>query len=243
MRTQSHCLLHLQFQRHHLPSHPSILTLPTQIILGRNSDGNIGGASKQGSCLTTVPGTIIILGDSSLARCAGATCSEAFSQQPSHRHHDSCLSRKSSWQTNAARRGSSRNLIYGGEDSFTGASETAQAFTFYMPMPPPSYWIGLGQPPPALDWQQFGNTMGRSRPPPKPNVCHHPWYPPTLTLTNPPSNGLDYLLSIPIQSLLPPFPPISTNGGSLQFIIPSSTCLHLAINGSFLAYTLLFESF
>jgi hypothetical protein len=36
-------------------------------------------------------------------------------------------------------------------------------------LPPPSYWIGLGRPPPAPNWQQFADDLGRRRPPPKPN--------------------------------------------------------------------------
>jgi hypothetical protein len=102
-------------------------------------------------------------------------------------------------------------------------------------MPPPaSYWIGLGRPPPAPDWQRFDNTLGRSRPPPKPNWRHHPRYRPAPILSNSPSNGLDHLLSIPLQSPLPPFPPISTKG-NLPSIISSPTCQHSVVDGSFLA--------
>jgi hypothetical protein len=115
----------------------------------------------------------------------------------------------------------------GGKDCFIGADVDVASFSFKTDVlpPPPSYWIGLGRPPPAPDWQRFDNTVGRSRPPPKPNWRQdyiYLWLPPTHQLSGLHQIELGHLL--PIQSYyeyeLPPFPPISTLG-SLHSIIPS----------------------
>jgi hypothetical protein len=105
--------------------------------------------------------------------------------------------------------------LMGGKDRSFGADadNTSTFFKTDVLPPPPSYWIGLGRPPPAPNWQRFDDTVGRSRPPPKPNWCQLILRPPThLIQSNLHSIDPDHPLSFRINCSLPPFPPISTTG-------------------------------
>jgi hypothetical protein len=154
-------------------------------------------------------------GDSSLACHAGVTCPEAPSIATSPAI--GLVHGKQALQEGGAL-GSSQ---MGGEDSFTGAGETAQTFTFFVSLPPPSYWIGLGRPPPAPDWQlRFDNDVGRSRPPPKPNWCNKVWPLPILVCRTHPSIDLDRQPYVHSHATLPVIPPLSTLG-NLPSILPT----------------------
>jgi hypothetical protein len=90
----------------------------------------------------------------------------------------------------------------GGEFTLPGAGEASPRRLLFgdtFLSPPPSYWIGLGRPPPAPNWQHFADDLGRRRPPPKPNWrAFHRQSPSTSRRTQ--------------VSKLPTSPPIPTTG-------------------------------
>jgi hypothetical protein len=122
----------------------------------------------------------------------------------------------------------------GGEFTLPGVGDASPCrFSFgdVFLLPPPSYWIGLCRPPPAPNWQQFADDLGRRRPPPKPNwraVLRPPTFNSRRTHT---TSVLDTSLSGHHGCFpkLPTSPPISTTGSHTVPLAVSSR-LHFAHN-------------